>query len=255
MTTEKKPAPPNFVPQQGQRAFIVGQTGSGKTQFAVWLLERLSNSPVVIYDTKGEPKFDDMPRCRVVHSETALRSAVADPQTDYVVFRVPPETLADTDAMDDLLWAHFHELRGCDIYIDEVFNFSNNGRAKKGLIAMLAQGRSHGFTCIMAAQKPVWLSSFIISESQHYFIFYLQDKRDKVRMGEAVPNFEDCDDPPEHHFYYWAPRMPEPVLMSPVKLDKGSEKPYKPAVAASGAQDVGPDEESKPDQGTALSWL
>lgn len=238
------------IPQQGDRALVVGQTGQGKTEFVCWLLERLPASPVVIYDTKGEPKFDRMPRTTVVRSHVALVEAVRDPQFDYIVYRVPPEITSDPEQLDGLLWYHFTNLRGCDLYIDELFSFTRNGRAGEGLIAFLTQGRSHGFTTIMSVQRPAMISLFPLTESQHFYIFYLPHKDDRSRLGNVIADFEDLPLPPEYHFYYYRQGSREPAqLMAPILLDKGRDSNYKPIDSD---PDAAPD---APDGGTALNWL
>lgn len=239
---------PDELPKQGDRAIVVGQTGQGKTEFVIWLLERLTSSPIVIYDTKGEPKFDAMPRTAVAHSHAAMIEALAHPEYDYIVFRVPPEIIADADELDALLWYHFQNLRGVDLYIDELYSFTSNGQAGRGLMSLLTQGRSHGFTTIMSVQRPARISLFPLTESQHFYIFFLIDKKDKNRLGDVIPDFEDMPAPPLYHFYYYATGSREGAqLMAPILLDKNRAKDYKPV-----DEPATPDE---PDAGTQINWI
>lgn len=251
MDDDLKPASPlvaQELPKRGERALVVGQTGQGKTEFVCWLLERLESSPIVIYDTKGEPKFDALPRSAVVHSEAALREALARPDVDYVIFRVSPHYLADPSLMDGLLWRHFHELRGSDVYIDELYSFTRSGRAGEGLLSLLTQGRSHGFTTLMSVQRPKEISMYPLTESQRFYIFFLADERDRERLGEVIPNFADEPPPPEFHFYYYRQGSRERArLVAPILLDEKKPDEYKQSTNRQATDD--------PDEGTALTWL
>lgn len=237
------------IPQQGERAFVVGQTGSGKTQFVIWLLERLKNSPLVIYDTKGEKLLDKLPRSIIVRSEPALRDAIDNPEVDYIVFKVPPEIIADPEALDALLYTHFTDYRGSDVYIDELFTFSQNGRAGPGLVALLTQGRSLDITTIMSAQRPSWLSRFALTESQQFYVFSLIDRKDKARLADVIPGMSELPNPSAYSFYYYRAGEPAPVLMARVLLDK-------PKVGAHTSQLQETDQpQAGPDRGTALNWI
>lgn len=243
-----RPLTADELPKQGDRSLVVGMTGQGKTEFVIWLLERLPSSPVVIYDTKGEPKFDAMPRTTVAHTHAAMLAALQNPEFDYVVFRVPPEIIADSDELDALLWYHFRNLRGVDLYIDELYSFTANGRAERGLMALLTQGRSLGFTTVMSVQRPAGISLFPLTESQHFYIFFLAKKSDRVRMAEVIPNFEDEPPPPQYHFYYYRQGSRDPAqLMAPILLDRGSDSTYKPIDE--------PEAPDTPDAGTQINWI
>lgn len=236
---------PDLIPKQGERAFIAGQTGSGKTQFVIWLLERLKNSPIVIYDTKDEAAFNTLPRSRIVRSTLMLATAINDPQVDYIVFKVPPQLTADGEALDQLLWTHFTQYQGCDVYIDEVYSFSSRGNAGPGLVALLTQGRSKGITTLMSAQRPQWISRFILTETQRFYIFYLNDRRDKVALSNVISDFDELPDPPEFQFYYYRVGKREPPrLMERIVLDKQKAGEYKD-----------PTHFDTPDAGTALNWV
>lgn len=236
------------LPQIGDRALIVGHTGSGKTEFAKWLLARLKNSPVIIYDTKGERKLELLPRSIVVHSAEALDAQIANPAVDYIIFKIPPHLVADDGALDNLLWTHFERYKGCDVYIDELFSFSQNGRAGPGLVALLTQGRSWDITTIMAAQRPKWISRFAITETQHFYIFPLVDKKDRAALGDVIPDFIDYGNPPKYQFWYYRTGEAAARLSARVLLDKEKLHAYKP--------DIDPDADpDTPDAGTALNWL
>lgn len=239
----------DIVPARGERALLVGQTGSGKSQLALWILERMENSPIILYDTKSEKLLETLPRSRVVTSHAGVHQSVNDPTIDYIIFRIAPAVRADSDALDALLFYHYQNFRGVDAYIDELFAFSHNGRAGAGLLSLLTEGRSLGITLLMGVQKPRYMSSFTISETQKYYVFFLADENDKKRIAEFIPGFRDLPAPPEFAFYYYRIRQPSARLAGPISpdpIDKTKEKNDKP-----------PDkqEPDRPDAGTSLNWL
>lgn len=237
------------LPHTGDRALIVGHTGSGKTEFALWILARLQNSPVVIYDTKGERALLTLPNSQVVTSTAQLAIAVQNAEVDYIVFKIPPEIIADADALDGLLWEHFERYKGCDVYIDELFSFSQNGRAGPGLVALLTQGRTWDITTIMCAQRPKWISRFAITETQRFYIFRLVDRKDRAALGDVIPDFADYPNPPKYEFWYYRTGEDKPRLMARILLDGDKKSAYKPT--------NNPDFEAldSPDRGTLLNWI
>lgn len=210
----------SIIIRKGERALIVGQTGSGKTTFAIWYLRRLPGAPIVIYDTKIEPEFQKMPFATVVANTDEALQAITDAEFDYIIIRPSDHLLGDADALDDMLWRHYMEMKGVDAYIDEVYSFHKSGRGGKGLIALLTRGRSKGISTIMSTQEPNWLSSFVLSQAQRYYIFWLGDREHYKKLGRYIPEFADMPAPPKYFFYYYQMMSEKPVLYKPVKLDE-----------------------------------
>lgn len=215
------------LPQKGERALIVGQTGSGKTSFAIYVLEHLSESPVVIYDSKGEPKFDKLPNSTRVYSMEALHAAVDNPEFDYIIFDIPATLVPDKKAMDAILWAHYTRLHGVPAYIDEVAEFHTaSGRAGMGLMALLQRGRSKGITSIFSTQRPKWISRSLISEAQKGYIFRLKLADDRAAIGDMIPDYEDYPNPKPHWFYFYKDGDDRATLMRPIPLDAKYDTGY-----------------------------
>lgn len=217
------PAAPagSIIPERGERALIVGQTGSGKTGFATWLLKRIPTAPIVIYDTKIEPKFEALGHSIVVPSVTAARGVIDQGEHDYIIVRPADDLLHDHEALDGMLYSHYMHLQGIDAYIDETYSFhSAGGRAGKGLIALLTRGRSKGITTIMSTQRPVHLSRFALTEAQRFYIFWLGHEDDHKTIAKIIPGFDKLKPPPEYYFYYYNNREKQIKLFKPVKLDE-----------------------------------
>ena len=229
----------SFLPQEGERALIVGQTGSGKTAFAVWLLERIPQAPIVIYDTKDEEKFLQLPNSRLVHNQEQCTQAVDDVSVDYVIFRPSVEIQGEPEILDGYLWYHYQHYHNVPAYIDEGQTFHKGGRAYKGLIALMARGRSRGITTILSTQRPVSISRSIISEAQKVYAFKLGDRRDRKILSEVVPNFDKEPLPPKHGFYYFESGEDAPTLFEPITLPAKYNSGYVDKAKADDGPDTG----------------
>jgi len=215
-----------LLPEPGERAFIAGQTGSGKTAFAVWLLERIETSPAFIYDTKEETKFDTLPNSKIVSTIEEADEAYSDPTLDYIIFRPPINVTSDPRALDDLLYHHWQYWRRSVAYIDETYMFHTNGRAGPGLLALMTRGRSREITVIMCTQRPAWISQFMVSEAQKFYIFFLNIANDKKRIAEIMPTFDKLPNPPKHGFYFFKAGESVATKYGAVKLAKTQDVGY-----------------------------
>lgn len=216
----------SFVPLHGQRALIAGQTGSGKTAFAIWLLVRIPTAPIVIYDTKGEPKFDRLPASKVVVTIDEMLEAAKDTTIDYIIVRPPEELLVKPARLDEYLWVHYRQLHNTVAYIDEGEEFHSGSRALMGLRALMARGRSKGITTILSTQRPVGIERKIISEATKAYIFRLQDRRDREKIDNVIPEFSRLPLPSKHAFYYWEQGMRQAIEFEPIQLDKAFNLGY-----------------------------
>lgn len=215
----------------GERALIVGHTGSGKTAFACFMLEHHSRVPVIIYDTKIEPKFTKLSKSVVANSHDEVKKLYRKEDVDYIIFRPPVRLANDPEYLDSLLLDHYENLRYADCYIDELYMFGIGPKPGPGITALLTRGRSRNITTMLSTQRPAWIPRISITESQRFYIFNLVDKNDVKKLSDVIPNFEETfyENPlTEHSFFYYriGKGMTEAVQVPPVPLDARLDSGY-----------------------------
>lgn len=227
VSTRTEPAAQSpLIPELGQRVLIVGATGSGKTGLACWILKRIPQSPIVIYDTKIEEKFMALPHSLEVNDFEQLHKEIEKGEHDYYVFRPRMDVVIDPGKCDELLIAHYHTLHGVPAYIDEIYQFHKGSYAGPGLMGLLTRGRSKGITTIMSTQRPKFLSRFALTEAQAFYVLRLNFISDRKVFDDAIPNFSELPIPQKFGFYFARDNGEKPVLYAPVKLDSGIDIGY-----------------------------
>ena len=194
--------------EKGERGIIIGQTGSGKTVGAISHLQNSSLYPVIIFDTKGEPAFDDI---ALDDEESVIFDSAKDfidqwhrrKQPEYSIVRPTPEEMGDPLKLDNVLMQIYNTGKKCLIYIDECYQWHINGRAGNGLIGLLTRGRSKGMSVLMSTQRPAWISRFCFTEAQKFYIYKLTDKRDFKILGEYIPEIEGKKIGHKYHWLYY----------------------------------------------------
>lgn len=181
------------LPNDQQRILISGATGSGKTLAALhqFSLRNYTEKPWVIYDFKYDENINGIINAQHLDA----RSEIPSKPGIYIVHPIPQR---DDNAVEDQLW-QIWEQENVGIYIDEGYMINRNSDA---LSALLTQGRSKHIPMITLTQRPVWLNSFILSESEFYQVFRLQRVQDVKKMADVVPA-DMSERLPEYHSYYY----------------------------------------------------
>lgn len=179
------------LPGPRHRMAIIGRTGSGKTHFASWVLAQANwdKRPWVILDYKRDDILDELPTEEI---RVDARRIPRHPGL-YIVHPGPK----DDDHVEALLWKIWQ--RGhTGVYVDEGHILPDQG----GLQAVLTQGRSKFIPTIVLSQRPKWLNRFVFTESEFFTLFHLNDKRDRLTIGELLPEQAKEPRPPRHSWYY-----------------------------------------------------
>lgn len=221
----------SILPKVGERSLFVGRTGSGKTAGAIYFacnLDPAEYGPLIVYDTKIDPKFDGIPNSTVITDPRQI-PRLREHLPDLSTFIVRPEldVSIDPSALDNLLLYHYHALHFSIAFLDELYTFHNGAKAGPGLTGLLTRGRSKGITTLQCTQRPAWISRFCLTESENFYLYRLTDSRDLKTLASVIPDVENLPPPELHWFYYYSIRgNVSPQLFRPIPIDKLSQVGY-----------------------------
>jgi DNA helicase HerA-like ATPase len=180
------------LPGPRDRMAIIGRTGSGKTHFASWVLSYANwpTRPWVIIDYKKDDILRELPTEEIGVNDRRLPRHPG-------LYVVHPRGRHDDEAVEAMLgkiWAK----GATGVYVDEGHMLPDSG----GLQDLLTQGRSKSIPVICLTQRPKWLNRFVFSESDYYALFHLNDKRDRITVGEFLPEQAKEPLPARYSWYY-----------------------------------------------------
>jgi hypothetical protein len=184
-------------PRFDQRTFVTGRTGSGKTVFGLWLLSAgdLARRPWLIFDYKLDSHLAKIQRSRDLGVHDKLPKLAG-----LYHLRLTPGI--DDDAVENLL-RRVWRCGNIGLYFDEGYSVPQ-GPWKSGFRTIMTQGRSLGISAIVLTQRPVWIDKFAMSEADFYAIFHLNQKDDRKRVGELLPDdATDIDERLDEYHCRW----------------------------------------------------
>lgn len=184
------------LPGPADRTWIVGHTGSGKSHAALWLLSHqdYDRRPWVVLDFKGERLIRDIPRLRRLKPGS---EAPRHPGVHHL-----PYGPQDEGAIEAFLWRLWKRGK-TGIMVDEGHALPGDGGIRSDAVKALAsQGRSKRIPMIVVSQQPSWISRFVKSQADHFYVFHLNSREDYKALGEMIPgDVQDQVEPlPERHF-------------------------------------------------------
>ncbi len=196
------------IPESHNRTAIIGATGSGKTHVAVWLLsmQDIDQRPWMVLNWKRERLIDGIPYA----VPTPLDEIPTKPGV-YIYHPMP----GDEEAVESLMWEAWQR-EGIGLYVDEGYMVGNNNPAFR---ALLTQGRSKQIPLMVLSQRPVWMDRFVFSESEFFYVFRIQNRKDRKAVQEFIPKNIDARLPEFHSYYYDVSRDDFKVLKPVPSLD------------------------------------
>lgn len=181
------------LPDFNSRAVFIGKTGTGKTTLAERVCANFEN--VVVLDSKadmawnGYTVFDDL--------QLAKKAKV-----NRIIWQPNPHEQNEESYEDFFKW--IYDRKNTVVYIDEVLAICKNSQNMPfSYRACLTRGRSRGIGTFNSTQAPVYVPHWILSQSEHYFVFKMKlgTDREKVEMITGISRNE-LDSLENHEFYY-----------------------------------------------------
>ena len=194
-------------PDDSHRVAIIGQNGSGKTVAGAFQLSGRSydRMPWIIVNYKGDEYLDEIPGVE----EIGPGDKIPEYPGLYTV-RPPP----DDGTLDPLLMRAHRRGGGVGFYIDEGYCVGAHSQAFR---LVLTQGRSLRIPVITLTQRPVWMSKFVMSESNFFQVFHLNAAADRKTIAEYLPvDVNYTETLPEYQSLYFDAGKRRLVTMGPV---------------------------------------
>jgi hypothetical protein len=229
---------------EAQRVFVAGMTGCGKTTLVHEYLENREN--VIVYDWKGTMKTT---LWRGYERVTTLKALVKKGENNKRYKRLLYAPIAQ-----ELNWDYYEAFfKWCfmrapekggflqSVYIDEATAVSEGNSIPEYYRALLTRGRDRGIEVISSSQRPTGIPQWILSESEYHFVFRLQMRQDREKMGETISLADEEDESsqaqrrardrilktlPKREFFFWTLDLDTPV--GPLKLNLGVNPPARP---------------------------
>lgn len=218
--------------EKGERGLIVGQTGSGKSVMLQEQCRQAAFAPVVIYDTKNDDGFFDVPMgdetIEVIESQSAFLSIAKKPkrkQPDYILVRPNMQELMNPAMVDAYLITQYDYMPSTYAMVDEAYQLHiAAGKAGPGLLGLLTRGRSRGISTVLCTQRPAWISRFCFTEATKLYVYRLIDLQDRKRIAEISPYHPDMilD---KYHFYGYKQGDINGTFYAPLQL-RGVDRGY-----------------------------
>lgn len=154
---------------------------------------------MVVYDAKRTldwPGYKRFERLRKLVAANPL-------QHPHVIYRPHVREFGDP-FVHNAFFKWVFERRNCTVYVDELYLIMREGGIFPYFYhACVAQGRERRIEVWSATQRPFRIPVVILSESEHFFIFRLQDHDSRKRMEEVSGLDEEVIATlPKRQFYY-----------------------------------------------------
>ena len=186
------------LPGNSDKLAVIGRNGSGKSVAAGFnfSLRNFDKMPWVIINSKGDELINKIAKISGVHS---VKLDYTPKKPGIYIYNPIPEV--DDDKLEALMWRIWKRGR-TGIWCDEGYMIPQGSAFK----ALLTQGRSLKIPMIILMQRPVFMSKFVLTESNFFQVFDLSHKDDKDTLRKFMPYDVVETLPPYHSLWYDAPK-------------------------------------------------
>lgn len=198
-------------PTNSDKLAVIGRNGSGKTVAAGYnfSLRNFDKMPWTIVNSKGDELIEKIGKLPGVHN---IKLDERPKKPGIYIIRPIPEV--DDEKVEAYFW-HCWKRGRHGIWADEGYMIPKGG----ALNALLTQGRSLKIPMIILMQRPVFLSKFVLTESNFIQVFDLSHKDDKDTLRKFIPYDVVETLPPYHSLWYDVARK-KLTIFGPVPTEK-----------------------------------
>jgi len=194
--------------KSNDRIFVCGKTGSGKSYFIKnEFLPRIER--FIFYDPKHQ--HDDINGV-LVTNPADLQNAINEGHR-AIVYR---PFLVNDDEWNEICRIIY--LTG-NIWLiaDEISYHVDSNKMTAWHKVLMTTGRTRGIGVLNCSQKPQHtVHNIILSETEHYFCFFLLLEGDRAKLAAIHPDFYNAHLLPEYHFFYFSVRDRDVIFHKPV---------------------------------------
>lgn len=192
-----------------EHVLICGGTGSGKSVLADVYTAGMTETVIKI-DIKDDTyarRRDGQPLWRglVENEDFEVVSSLEDVKKSEFskIIYVPPFE-EQTEEVYDELARYVYTEGDMRLWIDELMLFTNSAHSyPKFLKAILVSGRSRRATVLMCTQRPMGIPAVCIANSQHFFVFSMNNDQDRKKMADVTGCRKFLEVPPKYAFWYY----------------------------------------------------
>lgn len=179
--------------KSNERVCVCGKTGSGKSHLVRQLLSCFNR--VIFFDPKRE-NFDL--KGDVVYNLDDVKEKIKQPNF-FIIYA--PLSLNDAE-FDEFCKLVYYE-GNLTLILDEVISLGSH-KVNEWHNRLIRLGRSRGIGIWHLIQRPSFVSNYILSESEHFFLFKLQTEQDRKKIKGIIGDCAELlNDLPQYHFVYY----------------------------------------------------
>lgn len=165
------------------RIFVTGKTGSGKTEFVkhrIWKLfhRRVYHDPKI--ENADLLELDKTTRLARTPAELLMN---LNNGAGSILYQPANLERSDFDRVCEILykWGNI-----C-LFVDEASFYTDSWSIEKWHKEIMVRGRSRNVGIVNLSQRPKEISNFLISESDHQFVFKLMLDSDIEKLKGIIP--------------------------------------------------------------------